>query len=287
MIGIVAPAGCFDSEKFLKGVSVLESMGFRVHIPNEVFSQAGYFAGTDTQRAGLLKRLFEDEAIDAIICARGGYGSVKTLHLLDVEVIRKHPKIFIGFSDISVLLNVFFNQCGLITFHGPVVTSLASASLRTKNKMVEAISSDKFVEVAVDQPVSIYSGRVSGIVMGGNLTTLSHLIGTPYMPSFKGTILFLEDTGEATYRIDRMLTQMKLAGVLEGVAGVALGSFENCGRVDMLYSVVESVFKDDHIPILAGFDAGHGKHNITFPVGLEATLDTEKATLVFHSIATT
>ncbi|MBW1847088.1 MAG: LD-carboxypeptidase [Deltaproteobacteria bacterium] len=284
-IGIVAPAGYFDKDKFHKGVKVLESMGFRVHIPDGVFSKSGYFAGTDAQRADLLKRLFEDNSIKAIACARGGFGSIKILPLLDFKIIKSHPKIFIGFSDVSVLLNIFFEKSGLITFHGPVVTSLANASQKTKDTMFEAITSGCPIEIAMDRPVCIHTGTASGIVIGGNLTTLCHLIGTPYMPSFSGRILVLEDTGEACYRIDRMLTQMKLAGCLDGIAGVAVGSFDDCGSMDELYGVIENIFKEYRIPILAGFDAGHGETNITFPVGLEATLDAGKGKLSFHTPA--
>lgn len=286
-IGIVAPAGHFNTDTFLKGVTVLESMGFRVHIPDGVFRQSGYFAGTDSQRAGLLTRLFENDFIKAIVCARGGFGSIKILPLLDFERLRNHPKLFIGFSDISVLLNVLLEKVGLITFHGPVVTSLASATQKTKDTLLAAVSSERPLEIAVENPLCIHPGSASGPIKGGNLTTLCHLIGTPYMPSFKGHILLLEDRGEACYRIDRMLTQMKLARCLDGITGLVLGSFEDCGRMDELYGVIESVFNNFRIPILAGIDVGHGKHNITFPVGLEATLHADKGVLRFSTSATT
>lgn len=286
-IGIVAPAGHFNAEKFLKGVSVLESMGFRTHIPDDVFSQSGYFAGTDQARAEVLMRLFEDDSIQAIMCARGGYGSVKILPFIDVEVIKHHPKVFLGFSDISVLLNFFFERIGLVSFHGSVITSLVNATQLAKDAVVKAISSDKPIVMKLKNFVCIQGGSVSGIVKGGNLTTLCHLTGTPYMPSFNESILVLEDTGEAGYRIDRMLTQMKLAGCFDGIAGIALGSFDNCGRIDELYGIVEEVFEDLGIPILAGFDVGHIENNITFPIGLQASLDADKGVLSFHTSATT
>jgi len=286
-IGIVAPAGHFNAERFLKGVAVLESMGFRTKVPDEVFSQSGYFAGTDKTRADVITRFFADDSIQGIACARGGYGSVKTLSLLDVEIIKNHPKVFIGFSDISVLLNFFFETTGLVTFHGPVVTSLVDATPRTKDKLVNAISSEKPIEIVLKNPVCIHRGSASGVVKGGNLTTLCHLIGTPYMPSFKGSILVLEDTGEPCYRIDRMFTQMKLAGSLDGIAGVALGSFDNCGRIDEIYGIAENIFEAFQIPVLAGFEVGHHKNNLTFPIGLEASLDTDKGVLSYHTPAVT
>jgi len=281
-IGIIAPAAHFDKVRFQKGVEVLESMGFRVNIPDDVFAQSGYFAGTDKQRADILNYLFENDSIKAIACARGGFGSIKILPFLDLDIIRNHPKIFVGFSDVSVLLNSFFEKTGLVAFHGPVVTSLSNSDQKTKDALFKAITSDIPIKINVEKPVSIFSGLASGIIAGGNLTTLSHLIGTPYMPLFKGCILFLEDTGEANYRIDRMLTQMKLAGCLDSIIGVALGSFDNCGSMDELYGVMETIFKDFRIPILAGFDIGHGETNITIPLGLEATLDADKGTLSFH-----
>jgi muramoyltetrapeptide carboxypeptidase len=285
-IGIVAPAGYFDKEKFHKGVEALESMGFGTHVPDDVFSRSGYFAGTDAQRADILKRLFGDNSIKAITCARGGFGSVKILPLLDFKIIKNHPKIFIGFSDISVLLNAFFEKSDLITFHGPVVTSLATASRKTKDALFEAVTSDAPIEITVEKPVCIHPGSASGIVVGGNLTTLSHLIGTPYMPSFNRRILVLEDTGEAHYRIDRMLTQMKLAGCLDGIAGVVVGSFDGCGSIDEIHGLIENIFKHSNIPILAGLDVGHSETNITFPIGLEATLDADKGILSFPTPAT-
>jgi muramoyltetrapeptide carboxypeptidase len=285
-IGIVAPAGHFDKDRFQQGVTVLESMGFRAHIPDDLFDTSGYFAGTDMHRADLLKRLFEDDSIKAIACARGGFGSIKILPFLDFKIIKNHPKIFIGFSDISVLLNNFFEKSGLITFHGPVVTSLVKAAQKTKDAMLAAVTSDKPIEIITEKPICIHSGQASGIVVGGNLATLCHLMGTPYMPSFNGRILVLEDTGEAYYRIDRMLTQMKLSGCLDGIAGLALGSFDNCGSLDELYGFIKNLFKDSGIPVAAGFDVGHGENNITFPVGLEATLDADKGSLSFHVLAT-
>lgn len=285
-IGVAAPAGHFNTEIFFQGISVLESMGFRVRVPNEIFSQSGYFAGTDALRADLLERLFKDDSVKAIVCARGGFGSVKTLPLLDFKIITDHPKILIGYSDISVLLNVFFEKSRLVTFHGPVVTSLANADRQTKEKMLTALTSDERIEIHARNPLCIQSGEAVGTVMGGNLATLCHLIGTPYMPSFSSRILVLEDTNEACYRIDRMLTQMKLSGSLEGIAGLALGTFEQCGRKDALYGVIENIFEGRSIPIAAGFDIGHGKRNMIFPVGIEATLDADKGSLCFHHPAT-
>ncbi|RLB85593.1 MAG: LD-carboxypeptidase [Deltaproteobacteria bacterium] len=285
-VGIVAPAGLFNPKKFMRGKAVLEAMGFRTFYDKGIFQKHGFFAGTDVQRADQVNRLFADPAIRAVVCARGGYGSVRILRFLDFETIKKNPKIFVGFSDISVLLSVLNTRCGLVTFHGPVVTTLASAVEETIAAMMTALKSNKALELIPKKGIIIKSGVSSGIVTGGNLTTLCHLVGTPYVPRFNGKILIIEDVGEVPYRIDRMLTQMKLAGCFEGIKGLVLGSFEECGQLHEILPIVQEIFRDFNIPILAGFEIGHSKINITIPIGLAANLDTDRQILAFHEAAT-
>lgn len=285
-IGVVAPAGPFDRDTFERGTNSLKDLGFEVFIPPGLLDANGYLAGSDQHRAKFINQLFVDKSIDAIICARGGYGSIRILPLLDYQAIADNPKIFIGFSDITVLLTVLADRCGLVTFHGPVVTSLADAPAATGHFLVQAVSSAAKVEIKVAGGIIINAGSRSGIVCGGNLTTLCHLIGTPYAPSFGNKILFLEDRAEAPYRIDRMLVHMKLAGCFENLAGIALGSFVNCGPLDDIYTIVAETFQDEALPILGGFDVGHGKNNLTLPFGIEATLDADAHTLSYHRAAT-
>jgi muramoyltetrapeptide carboxypeptidase len=285
-IGIVAPAGPFDQATFDRGVGSLKDLGFEIFVPSGVLDADRYLANTDQQRAQFINQLFADKGVDAIICARGGYGSIRVLPLLDYQAIADNPKVFIGFSDITVLLNVLADRCGLVTFHGPVVTSLADASAESSQSLVQAVSSGVKLEIKGAGRVAANSGSGSGIVCGGNLTTLCHLVGTSYAPNFAGKILFLEDRGEAPYRIDRMLVHMKLAGCFENLAGIALGSFENCGPSDGIYHIVGDIFKDESFPIVAGLDVGHGKHNLTLPLGIEATLDANDFTLSYHQAAT-
>ncbi len=285
-IGIVAPASPFSQERFSKGVAVLESMGFRISFDDDIFIEQGYLAGTDAQRADFLNRLFADREIKAIVCVRGGFGAMRVLALLDYEAIEKHPKIFVGFSDISALLSVLDTRCGLVTFHGPMVTTLADADQETKEALMAALTSDVKLELIPANGRVIKPGQASGPIVGGNLTTLCHLVGTPYAPSYNGKIVFFEDRGEAAYRIDRMLSQMKLAGCFEGLVGMVLGSFEDCGEFDEICRITAEMFKDAGIPVLAGFDIGHGKTNITIPLGIEATLDADQQRLTFHESAT-
>jgi muramoyltetrapeptide carboxypeptidase len=285
-VGIVAPAGPFDPDLFNQGLDVLASMGFRTFVPEEIFENNRYLAGSDAHRAKLVTQIFQDPSVDAIVCARGGFGCLRILPLLDFDVMRTNPKVFVGLSDISALLVAITAKTGLVTFHGPLVTTLAKAPEFTRQSMLAAISSDTHLKVTPGKGVTIKAGRAQRPITGGNLTTLCHLLGTPFQPRFENHILFLEDRGEAHYRIDRMLFQMKLAGCFDGIAGLVLGSFEECGALDGIYQIFQECFQDIPIPILAGFDVGHGKQNLTIPFGLAITLDADKQVLSFDQPAT-
>lgn len=284
-IGIVAPASHFDLEKYNRGIAVLESMGFNTSVPERLFNKKAYFAGSDLERAEMVNRYFADPTIKAIICARGGYGSIRTLSLLDYKIIRENPKIFVGFSDISALLAALYLKCRLVTFHGPTVTTLGNSDHRTKDSLLSMITSGEKLKIAMEGGISIRTGSASGPVLGGNLRTLCHLLGTPFQPDFQECILFLEDRGEAPYRIDRMLSQMKLAGCFNGLAGLVLGTFEDCGKDDII-RIAGDIFKDVQIPILAGLEVGHGKRNLVIPTGLRATLNADLKVLTFREPAT-
>ena len=285
-VGIVAPASPFDRDIFNQGLNILESLGFRTVVPDEIFENDRYLAGSDSQRAQLVNQFFKDPEVAAIVCARGGYGCMRMLPLVDFDTIRTHPKIFVGYSDITALLTAITTRGGLVTFHGPMVTTLAKAPELTRHIFTEAIAADTPLELRPSGGVVIQAGKATGQIIGGNLNTLCHLLGTPFEPRFENRILFLEDRGEAHYRIDRMLFQMKLAGCFDGIAGLVLGSFEECGALDGICRIFEECFQDIRIPILAGFDAGHGKQNLTLPFGIEARLDTDNQILAFDQPAT-
>jgi muramoyltetrapeptide carboxypeptidase len=285
-IGVVAPASPFETERFQRGLKVLKSMGFQIVYEEGLFKRNGYLAGADTHRANQLQRFFSDDTIDGIICARGGFGSIRVLSYLDFNVIRQNPKCFIGFSDITALLSVFYAESTLVTYHGPTVTTLATASKISRDFFQTALLSESPLQIVPSKGVTLQSGIASGRVVGGNLTTLCHLTGTPFQPDFNRHILFIEDTGESEYRIDRMLTQMKLAGCFNGVVGLGLGSFRGCGKIEDIYKIVKGIFKEDRIPILGGLPIGHGRTNLTIPVGLAATLNADKKMLTFDEPAT-
>ena len=286
-IGIAAPAGPFDRDTFFRGVHIFEEKGFEVFFPDGLLEATGYLAGSDDHRAQLVNQLFADNSIDAIVCARGGYGSLRILPLLDYDVIAKNPKVFVGFSDITALLTVLFARCGLVTFHGPVVTSLADAHELTVSSLFQTITSDGKLEIEVPNGITMSPGTGSGILAGGNLATLCHLVGTPFAPNFTNNILFLEDRAEAPYKIDRMLMQMKHADCFDGIAGIVLGSFEECGPVEDILTIIKDVLGDFQVPVLAGLTAGHGQLNFTLPMGMDVSLDADRHLLSYHRAATT
>lgn len=284
-IGIVAPASPFEESAFHVGIGILESMGFRVRFPEGIFVRSGYLAGSDADRAAQVNAAFQDSDIQAIVCARGGYGSLQILPNLDYEAIRRHPKLVMGFSDITALLCALYHRSGLVSCHGPVVTSLKNADPKTLESVFRMLTLNELPEIELVSGTVLSPGKASGPVICGNLTTLCHLIGTPFQPKLNGHILIVEDTGEKPYRIDRMLTQMKFAGVFEGLCGLGIGSFENCGETDELFEIIVRIFNPIHIPILAGFEIGHVPGNIAVPFGFQAVLDADHHILTYRSVS--
>jgi len=285
-IGIAAPASPFDETHFKQGLSVLQALGYETVVDENIFLSRGYLAGDDDQRAAVLNNLFGDPEIDAIMCARGGYGCMRLLDKLDYEIIRANPKMFVGFSDISLLLNVIYERCGLVGFHGPTVAALAEADDTTRASFETALSSDQPPVFDMPNAQVLCAGTATGPVAGGNLSVLNHLVGTGYGLHYKGHILVLEDRIEAPYRIDRMLTQMQIAGVLDNIAGLVLGQFTECGPKAEVMKVFAEKFGRAGIPVLAGFEVGHGAPNLTFPIGEIATLDTAACRLVYERAPT-
>jgi muramoyltetrapeptide carboxypeptidase len=282
VIGIAAPAGSYAAEDLEKGVHVLRAMDFEVVVPDDLCVADRYLAGTDAHRVEVIHRLFADPGIDAVMCARGGYGSLRILPLLDYALLGAHPKVLIGFSDITALLAAVSKRCGLVVFHGPVMTTLGTASERTLAGLREAVACDRPVRVHAESARVLRAGTASGPLSGGNLTTLCHVLGTPFAPGFRQRIVFLEDRGEAPYRIDRMLVHMKAAGCFDGVEGLVLGTFQDCGTPAEIWEIVEDVFQGTEFPILAGVEAGHAEPNLTLPMGVRTRLDTENRLLTFE-----
>lgn len=280
-IGIVAPSSSFEKEKFEKGCAVLHVMGFKTLLAEGLFESTGYLAGDDRQRADQLVRAFQDDAVQAVMCARGGFGALRILEQLDYDGIAANPKPFVGFSDATALHRALFQRAGLVTFHGPVVCSLATADNATRNALHTALCTAGPLRLTAADPLTLRGGVAQGIVLGGNLATLCHLSGTAFAGGFEGAILVIEDTNEAPYRIDRMLTQMKMTGVLNKIAGVAIGYFSGCGASSEVHAVMADCFDGLGIPVAVGFPVGHTDRNLTLPLGLTARLDADKGELCY------
>jgi len=280
-IGVVAPAGCVDEEALETGAAALRRKGFEVEFSPSTRARKGYLAGDAEARAQDMVSLFRRSDIGAIFCARGGFGAIQTLPFLGDE-IRNRPKIFAGYSDITVLLNWFLQKFEMVTFHAPMVAmDLASGlTARSETQLWDTLTGkSKSWEVKLGE--IIRPGRSESEMMGGCLSMLVTTLATPYEIETKGKLLFLEDVGEKPYRIERMLTHLKMAGKLDGLAGVVLGDFTACdgdGPRDVR-EVVGEIFATAPYPVVMGLTAGHGEENLTLPFGVKMALDGHNGTL--------
>jgi len=280
-IGIVAPAGPVLHDEIQPGLDFLESLGFEPVCSPHLYDQKGYLAGEDKARVKDLHAMFRDRKIKAILCARGGYGTHRILQKLDFGLFSRNPKIFVGYSDITALLFALFKKSGLITLHGPVLRDLLKNDGRNAALLLRLMTSDELTMVNFPSGTAVKKGRAEGVVLGGNLSLICHLIGTPFLPSFKGKLLFIEEKGEPLYRIDRMLTHLLLSGELEKCAGFMVGTFEECGDPASVMKLVRERCSRLNMPIVSGLPLGHGEQNVPLPIGVKAVLDTKKMNLVF------
>lgn len=281
VIGVAAPAGPFEKDRFEKGINRLSDLGFSVHIPEGVFDRNGYLAGSDESRTEILNRLIRDEMVNAVIAARGGYGCMRILEHIDYGALARNPKIVMGFSDITALLTSIYSKSKCVSFHGPVATSLADADDETLSQTIDLLTGRFTGSINLDGGSVLSPGVAEGPLLGGNLTLLVHLLGTPWAPDFDGAVLFFEDVHEAPYRLDRMLTALRLAGVLDKAAGVAVGGFEGCGDDDEIRDVLERCLNGFHGPAVTGLPIGHGERNLALPMGVNVRLDAENGGLTF------
>lgn len=297
VVGLVEPAGASDEPfQITLAEEAIAALGLRPKRGTAVLARHGYLAGTDQQRAADLNAMFADEQVRAIFAARGGWGSARMLPLLDWPLIRRNPKLVIGFSDITALHLAIAAQAGFVTLHGP---NAVSAWSRASVEHFKAIAFDGATPLLENpsgnedrlvqrrwRTQTIGKGKARGRLLGGNLTVLSALVGTPWLPDFSGAILFLEDVDEAEYRIDRMLTQLGQAGVLGKAAGVVFGQCTNCtGTAAGQYGgFTLSTILDHHlgrlgVPAYQGAWFGHIADQFTLPVGALAEIDADACTL--------
>jgi muramoyltetrapeptide carboxypeptidase len=280
-IGIVAPAGPFNRESFEKGIAMIRNLGFATKSDPRIFAREGYLAGTDASRAAQVNAMVADTEVKAVICARGGYGSLRILEALDYAAIGASAKAIIGFSDITALHRAILLRSSLVTLHGPMLTTLPDCDDESRKSWHRTLTEPFAPPMDLSHARILKAGKVEGVLTGGNLATLCHLTGTAWGAGFEGRILLLEEIGEAPYRIDRMLTQMKMAGLFEGLEGLVLGSFESCGSMDEIDALVKELFADMPFPIVSGVPVGHGRSNWTLPLGVAARLDTAAGELRF------
>jgi muramoyltetrapeptide carboxypeptidase len=276
-VGIIAPGGKVDAEKIHKGCKILKEKGFNPVLPESVYEQDGYFAGTDSIRAASLMKMFMEPDIKAVICARGGYGSMRIAGLVDYDIVAANPKIFMGFSDVTLLLSEITRKCGFITWHGPMVSTIATSDVESTGALFDVLSGCFSGKTGSGDLVSISgSGTVEGIAVCGNLTTFCHTAGTQYQPDWNGCVVFLEDINEPLYRLDRMLLHMKLAGFFRGVIAVVLGDFTGCGCMSDINSLFEKELAETGVSLFSGFRCGHASANMPVPFGAGVRIDLSK-----------
>lgn len=288
-IGLCATAGPIRSGKEVDEFSeLLKSKGFEVKEGINVRKKHGYFSAPDKERAQEFMEMIKDPDIDGIFFTRGGWGCARVLEYLDFDTIKENPKVIMGFSDMTTLLNAITFKTGLVTFHGPGGnSSWNSFSWEYIKDLLIDRHSVNFklpdAEFLSGSPKTLSPGQAEGILYGGNLTVMSALIGSGYLPDWKDKILFLEDVMEEPYRIDRMLTHMKLNGIFDQIAGLILGTFRDCepeepDRSFSLEEVFEQHFLHLNIPVFSGAPIGHVKYKFTVPLGMPVRMDADKMT---------
>jgi muramoyltetrapeptide carboxypeptidase len=265
------------------GVNILKSHGLHVHFSKHVFDQNGYLAGSDSARLEDLHSMYENRDINAVFCARGGYGCMRLLDKINYELIRENPKIFMGFSDVTALLLAVYKQTDMVTFHGPMIGGLSSSAQEALLDSIGLLEASQGMRINLRGGTVLSRGRASGPMVGGNLTLVCHLIGTGYLPPVADAIFFLEEKGEAPYRIDRMLTHLSLTGIFRSLGGIILGTFQQCGEEKEITRLLREKFAGLGIPIMTGLPAGHGVCNRAIPIGLPVDFDTDTGTVTLRA----
>jgi muramoyltetrapeptide carboxypeptidase len=289
VIGVISPASSPQDPALVeRGVNYLESLGYRVEVGKSVGKIEGYLAGSDSERVADIHEMFKNKHVKAIFSLRGGYGSARLVDKIDYDLVRKNNKIFVGFSDITVLQLAFYYKAGIISFAGPMVATNFAGDfnsfseeffwdLITKNRKIGKLKNPEQEKFFV-----VNKGRGEGKLIGGNLSSLTSLLGSKFLPTFRNSILFLEEVNEPPYKIDRMFNQLRLARILSQVKGVILGRFVNCYETDKtkntlsLNEIIVNYFKNLKIPVIYNVKHGHISELITLPVGLNTKVNATK-----------
>ncbi len=295
-VRLVAPAGAvFERVRFDIAAENMAGLGLKPTMGKHVRERFGYLAGTDEERAADLMDAFTDPNVKAVFALTGGWGAARTLPHLDFDAIKANPKVVIGYSDITALLNALYAQTGLTTFHGPNGTSRWRPAVVTAAKQILFDRAAPLIQNPVPnydtlaqhdlRVQTIVPGTAEGVLVGGNLTVLTALAGSPYMPDMRGKILFLEDIGEAIYRVDRMLSTLQLSGALEALNGIVFGGFTRVGNdgdgygAFALMDIFDHYCKKANVPAYYGAPFGHISDNSIMPVGTLARMDASAGTL--------
>jgi len=277
-IALVAPSSPFPKAAFEQACRTFEDLGYRLAPGKHILHERGFLAGTEAERAKDLIHAVKAPEVAAIVCIRGGYGSSRLLPWLPFATLRRSPRIFLGYSDVTFLHLAFRHLLGWTTFHGPNFVDLGNRPEGIEELLL-ALSGRQEFSWNLDERQVLKPGLAAGPLIGGNLTCLCHLLGTPYFPDLTGALLMLEDRGEALYRLDRLLTQLNLAGVLDRIAGLVLGHFQECGDPRRVGEMVLDQVRSFAFPVVAGLPFGHGSPNEVVPLGSRFTLNTFEGTL--------
>ncbi len=291
-IGVIGPSGaCREADAVEQGAAFAQSLGFKVKLGESATAKYGYLSGTDEVRARDVNAMFADPEVDAILCTRGGYGTMRMLDRLNYDLIRANPKVFVGFSDVTALHIAFARRCGFVTFHGPMLTrwpaELTNDFVRESffsAVMNDAPMGDLLNAAGYGARRTVNPGCAEGELVGGNLSLIAGTIGTPYEIDTKDKILFIEEVGERTYCVDRMLTHLRLAGKFDDCAGIVFGDFSDCPVEYPEFGLtLEEVIRDCAAPcgkpIFSGLQAGHVTPKITLPLGARVRLDADACRL--------
>lgn len=277
-LGLFAPSSPFSQAAFEQGTTFLESLGFTLRYTPELFAQQGYLAGSDERRLNEFKRLLQDPEVSALWAVRGGYGALRLIDALDPAFIQRHPKMILGFSDLSALhlANAAFG--GAPTCHAPQVTSLSLAKEATRAALFRLIGEPDFTGDLLTEQPCLRPGRVKGRLYVSNLALLVALLGTPYLPDFTGAILAIEDVNEEPYRVDRMLTQLALSGVLRRLSGLVVGRFTRARDTDgkdenVILGRIGELLARFELPAIGPCPFGHIDDNHALPEGGWVELD--------------
>jgi muramoyltetrapeptide carboxypeptidase len=302
-VALINPSGAiYERAPYEIAAESLQVLGFKVREAPNLRARYGHFAGTDAQRAADVNAMFADPGVHGILAMTGGSGGNRILPLIDYALIRRNPKFLGGYSDITALINAVHAQTGLVTFHCPMGVSewnafsveLFRAAVMEARPVTLANANEREDALApkANRTTTLRGGKARGPIVGGNLAVLSSMAGSAYWPRFDGAILFLEDINEYIYRCDRMLSTLKLAGVLDKLAGVVLGAFTNCTPGDgygtlTLDEVFDDYFKPLQVPVYSGALIGHIKRKFTVPVGLEVEMDADAGSIRYLQPAVT